>query len=95
MESERDVKIDVENMLDAEENKVSHVCIFKLYHSRNVWIFKMPITMKMCILHDPMENAIGRTGAYWRHMYSGPPLMRPPFGNGNCGRIRGVAAGEG
>ena len=28
-------------------------------------------------------------------MYSGPPLMRPPLGNENCGRIRGVAAGEG
>ena len=32
--------------------------------------------------------------AMGRH-YSGPPLMRPPLGNGKSGRIRGVAAGEG
>ena len=29
------------------------------------------------------------------NIYSGPPLMWPPLGNENCGRIRGVAAGEG
>ena len=28
-------------------------------------------------------------------IYSGPPLMWPPLGNGKSGRIRGVAAGEG
>ena len=28
-------------------------------------------------------------------MYSGPPLMQPPLGNGKSGRIRGVAAGNG
>ena len=28
-------------------------------------------------------------------MYSGSPLMRPPLGNGNLGRIRGVATGKG
>ena len=28
-------------------------------------------------------------------LYSGPPLLRPPLGNDNCGCIRGMAAGEG
>ena len=28
-------------------------------------------------------------------IYSGPPLIRPPLGNGNSGFIRGVASREG
>ena len=48
-----------------------------------------------------VERALGRTSLlFWPEfnflmLYRGPPLMWPPVGNENCGRIRGVDAGEG
>ena len=32
---------------------------------------------------------------FYLAVYSGPPLIRPPLGNGNAGLIRGVASREG